>query len=116
MDRRSPSLAARAVLALALMVGFYVVAIGIAFGLLYIPYAEAVYANRLHLKLALFCIVGAGVILWSIVPRPDRFTAPGPMMSSQDQPKLFPVIREVAAASGQAMPVEVYLAPMSTPG
>jgi hypothetical protein len=75
MAPRSPSLAGRAFLALGLMIGFYVLAMTIAFGLLYLPYAEVVYAKRLHFKLALFCVIGAGVILWSIIPRPDRFLA-----------------------------------------
>ena len=60
-----PSLTGRVVLAVALMVGFYVLALGMALGLLWIPYAEFTTLHRLHLKLALFCAVGAGTILWS---------------------------------------------------
>jgi heat shock protein HtpX len=109
MASRSPSLAGRALLALALMIGFYVLAVAIALGLLYVPDAEVVYVNRLDLKIALFCVVGAGVILWSIIPRPDRFSAPGPLLSAASQPRLFAAIQEVASATDQAMPEEVYL-------
>src|SRR3990167_5217976 len=105
------SLAARALVALALMVGFYALAIIIAVVLLYLPYAEVVYAHRLHPKLAIVCIVGAGVILWSIVPRPDRFLPPGPRLETAAHPRLFQRLTAVAQAVGQPMPAEVYLAP-----
>ena len=106
-----PSLAGRAALSLALMIGFYALAVGIAAGLLYLPYAEMTYAHRVHLKLLLFSLVGAGVILWSIFPRPDRFAAPGPALARERQPRLFDVLEGVAGATEQAMPVEVYLVP-----
>ena len=62
--RSSPSLAGRAVLAVVLMLGFYVLALAIAGALIYLPYAEWRYAGRLHIKLAFFCVLGAGTILW----------------------------------------------------
>ncbi len=82
----SPSLAGRAVLALILLVGFYVLAFAVAATLLLIPYAEVRYANRIHPKLALLCVAGAGIILWSIVPRRDRFEPPGPRLEPADHP------------------------------
>ena len=109
MAQGSPSLAARALLALGLMIGFYVLAVAIALGLLYLPYAEVVYAHRFHFKLALFCVVGAGIILWSIIPRPDRFAAPGLLLSASSQPHLFAAIQQVASSTEQSMPEEVYL-------
>jgi heat shock protein HtpX len=92
----SPSLAGRAVLAVGLMLGFYILAVGIAGALLYIPYAEWTYAGHLHLKLALFCILGAGIILWSILPRLDRFIPPGPHLnrrSTQSSLKHWPELQ-----------------------
>ena len=44
----SPSIARRALLAIVLMVGFYLLALAISISLLYVPYAETAYANRLH--------------------------------------------------------------------
>ncbi len=105
------SVAVRAALAVLLMVGFYLLALAIAGGLLFIPYAEWVYAHRLHPKLALLCVVGAGVILWAILPRIDRFDPPWPRLQPGEHPRLFALIRGVAQATGQAMPVEVYLDP-----
>src|SRR3972149_3599900 len=108
------SLAARALVALALMVGFYALAIIIAGVLLYLPYAEVVYAHRLHPKLAIVCIVGAGVILWSIVPRPDRFLPPapnldpGPRLEPGAPPRILERKRAVDQADGKDMPAEVF--------
>jgi len=111
MTAPSHSLAFRAALAVALMFGFYVVAIGFALGLLWLPYAEVVYVRRLHFQLAAFCIGGAFVILWAILPRPDRFKAPGPRLTAPTQPRLFETIQGVAKLTNQAMPAEVYLVP-----
>lgn len=105
------SLAARAAAAVLLMVGFYVLALGIAAALIAIPIAEITWGHRLDGRLAIFCVVGAFAILRAIVPRRDRFVPPGPELRETDQPRLFATIREVASATGQAMPREVYLVP-----
>ena len=105
----SPSLAGRVVLAVGLMLGFYILAVAIAGALLYIPYAEWTYAGKLHVKLVFFCILGAGTIFWAILPRPDRFVPPGPALHPKDHPKLFEVLAGIATATQQDMPSEVYL-------
>jgi len=104
----SQSLARRAAFAVLLTLGFYLLALAMTALLLYIPYAEWTYGGRLHIKLLLFCVIGAGVIAWSIVPRFDRFTPPGPRLLPNDQPELFKVLRGVANEMGQDMPAEVY--------
>jgi heat shock protein HtpX len=109
MTPRSPSLGLRALLALGLMVGFYGLALGIVIVLIWLPYAEVTYAHRIHPKLALICLVGAAIILWSILPRRDRFRAPGPPLLPATHPKLFAMIRGVASATKQPPPDEVYL-------
>lgn len=58
---------------------------------------------------ALLCVAAAGVIAWSALPRVDRFVPPGPEVTAADQPELFAMIREVAAATGQPAPAHVYL-------
>jgi heat shock protein HtpX len=105
----APSLAGRAVLAAALMLGFYILALAIVGVLIYIPYAEWTYAGSLHPKLAFLCIMGAAIILWSILPRPDRFIPPGPPLEPKEHPKLFDVLAGIAEATKQQMPAEVYL-------
>ena len=103
------SLRTRAVMALLLMVGFYVFSLAIAFGLLAIPYAEYVYLDRLDGRIAIFCVIGAGTILWALVPRIDTFEAPGPRLTPANAPYVFTIIEEVAKATSQPRPEEVYL-------
>ena len=101
----------RAILAVVLMIGFYLLAVGIAAGLLWVPYAEVVYAHRVTPKLALICILGGLAILWSVLPRIDKFIAPGPRLKPENYPKLFAELKKVADATQQEMPAEVYLVP-----
>ena len=69
----------------------HVLALGVAFGLLWIAYADVAYTKHPIGKLILFCVAGALTVLWAIVPRPDRFEPPGPRIEPQDQPDLFKV-------------------------
>jgi heat shock protein HtpX len=105
----SRSLAARAVMALLLTVGFYVLALGISGALLWVPYAELTYLGRVHPKLAFACVLAAGAVLWAIVPRPDRFDPPGPRLTRASAPVLFSVIDRIAQSTAQPPPEEVYL-------
>jgi len=107
----APSLARRAAIAIVLMMGFYALAAGMAFALAWIPYAAWAYGHRFNFRLAFFCLGGAYLILRAIVPRRDRFEAPGPRLQPDRQPRLFEEIRGIAGASGQEMPAEVYLVP-----
>jgi heat shock protein HtpX len=106
---RRPSLAMRAAIAVALMFGFYALALTIAGLLLYLPYTQIVHMNRIFIKPLIACIGGACLILWSILPRIDRFEAPGPEVTATGQPGLFQLIHEVAEAAGQQPPAHVYV-------
>jgi Zn-dependent protease with chaperone function len=98
-------------LALVLMIGFYALALLIAGALFWIPYAEFVYAHHITAKLAVICIIAGGTILWSVLPRRDRFVAPGPQLQRNEQPRLFQELEAVARATHQVMPAKVYLVP-----
>jgi len=104
------SMAGRAALAVGLMIGFYALALAVVAGLLLLVYLQFLF-GRVNIRLLVFSLLGAGVILWSVIPRPDRFVAPGPLLSPAEQPRLFGTIEAVAGATGQAMPAEVYLVP-----
>lgn len=106
-----PSLLGRALLALLLTIGFYGLALGIAFGLLYLIYLEFAVIGRVNIRLTIFAFIGAVIILWSILPRPDRFTPPGPRMTRKKFPALFHEIEKVSKLTGQEMPRDVYLVP-----
>jgi Zn-dependent protease with chaperone function len=101
----------RAVIALSLLVGFYTLALGIAIALLWVPYAEFVYAHHITPKLAVLCIVGGAAILWSVLPRPDKFEPPGVRLQPEQHPRLFKALDRVAKATHQAIPAEVYVVP-----
>ncbi|MEW6285065.1 MAG: M48 family metallopeptidase [Chloroflexota bacterium] len=105
------SLFGRALLALLLTIGFYSLALAIAFGLLYLIYLEFVVLGRINIRLTVFAFIGAVVILWSIIPRPDRFTPPGPRITRKQFPALFNEIEKVAKLTGQNMPRDIYLVP-----
>jgi len=106
-----PSLFGRALLALLLTIGFYGLALTIAFGLLYLIYLEFAVVGRVNIRFTIFGFIGAVVILWSILPRIDRFTAPGPRLTRTKFPALFKEIEKIAKLTGQEMPRDVYLVP-----
>src|SRR5690349_15531959 len=101
--------ARRAALAIALMIGFYLLAFGIAGLLFWIPYAEWRYLERVDIRLAIGCVLSGMALLGSVIPRKDVFNPPGPRLEDRDHPKLFAMLREVASATGQPMPADVYL-------
>ncbi len=107
----SASLAGRALLALLLLIVFYVLAIGIALGMIGLGILQLKIGGRVSPKLILICFATGGIILWSIIPRPDKFEPPGPRLDPRLQPELFAFLEEIASAVGQAMPVDVYLVP-----
>ena len=99
---RKTWLAGRAVLAIALMVSFYALALIVAFGLLWLAYEDVARSKHPAFRLIAFCVAGAGSVLWAILPRPDRFEPPGPRITAADQPDLFRVIHDVARAKWTA--------------
>jgi Zn-dependent protease with chaperone function len=105
------SMAVRAALAVALMIGFYVLAIIVAAFLFLVPWLQAYLLGRVFVQLSLASVVSGCIILWSILPRPDRFDPPGPRLEATSQPELFQVIETVARSTGQPPPEEVYLIP-----
>lgn len=111
MAASRPSLAGRAFLALLLTIGFYTLALSVIVGLLLLPWLEWQHLHRVHVKLALGCGITALIIAWSILPRIDRFRAPGPLLTEAEHPRLFELIQDVARETQQEMPREVYLVP-----
>ena len=105
------SLRSRALLAVALTIGFYVLALGLIAGLVAILFIPDVPGRVIG-----FCIFGAILIAVSIIPRPSRFAPPGPLLNPAGQPRLFATLDEVARAVGEPMPAEVYLTPEMNAG
>jgi heat shock protein HtpX len=99
----SKSLVLRSVTALILMIGFYALAVGVAGLLLYVGFHVE------NARLEFTCLAIAAIILWSLIPRRDRFVEPGPRLLPDAQPRLFERLNKLSKAVGQAMPREVYL-------
>jgi Zn-dependent protease with chaperone function len=97
------------------MVGFYILALTASAALLWVAYAMFADLNPQTAPLFPLCLAGALSILWSIVPRPDRFVPPGPRLDPAREPELFGLLQELATATSQAMPTDVYIvtAPMA---
>jgi heat shock protein HtpX len=112
MPRKKPrGLVWRAIGALALMVGFYGLAIAILAALWFGAYAQIRYSNRIYFRYLFFVGVGTIVILAGIIPRRDRFVAPGLRLTEDGHPGLFKELKAIAAAVGQKMPADVFLVP-----
>ena len=101
----------RACLALALMAGFYVLTILLALFLLILPMAltDELDSPRRVMLLYFACWPSGGLILWSLRPRFNKFSPPGPLLTETQSPRLFAMIQRVANATKQPMPKEVYL-------
>lgn len=106
MQRSAPSLAGRAVLAVLLLVGFYVFALALVAVLLAWPFLIP-HFHPAHFVAASY--IGAGIILWAIFPRIDRFEDPGPRITRASQPRLFASLDLIAKECGQPVPEEVFL-------
>ena len=104
------SLARRAFLALMLFVGFYALAF-VMMGLLVLIGFLDIASGHFHFQILIVLLIGFGAILFSIIPRPDRFETPWPRMTAEQHPDLFARIESIAARAGQRMPDEVYLLP-----
>ena len=109
MKPSSPSLAGRAVVAVLLLVGFYVLALAVVGVLLYLLYAMFTNGTRVNGRALVAIVVICGSILWSLIPRFDKFTPPGPKLDPAEHPQFFQAIQDIAEATDQSPPVEVYI-------
>ena len=112
-DRTSPqgpSLAGRFALAIALTVGFYALALGMAAFLIGFPIWAFVTQDRIYniwLE-GLMVITGIG-ILRAVMPRRVPFTPDGIRVEPGEQPRLREAIADVAREVGDTPPDDVYL-------
>ena len=102
-------LAWRALLALALLVGFYVLAITVGLTLLWLAYAQVVYVHIINPKLLLLTVAAGLIVLWAAIPRREAFVAPGPRIVDDDAPALFSLVADIAHATDQPIPEEVFV-------
>ena len=104
-----PSLRSRALLAVALTVFFYAMALVIALGLIVTPIAVWASSGSGNIWVTI-AMVGAGLaVLKAIVPERMRFEPPGPELTRERHPRLHEMLDEVAAAAGEPPADAVYL-------
>src|SRR5262249_6441881 len=90
-----------AVEAVALSIGFYLLAVAIAAGLVALPFLEYHFFGRVEIRLIIFG-VGTGVlILRSMLPQREKFVPPGPRLKVTDQPRLFDLVSSIASDAHQ---------------
>ena len=90
------------------MAGFYLLAISTGLGAFALAWLLVKGKSVGLYKFAFLSAAAGGTVLWSLRPRLDRFEPPGPRLTKEAQPELFAAIEDVARATGQSMPVEVY--------
>jgi len=106
------SVALFALLAVLMVIASYAVILALAAACVYLPYLLLTNISSAHFQvLALFLggIAAAGAMLWSLVPRPEKFEAPGLLIERSEHPALFAEIDDIAASLDEAAPREVYL-------
>ncbi len=108
MSHKHPSMAGRAVVAILLLVGFYVLGVVVALVLIALPVLEIMLIGGLHLVLLGAPLLGVGVLV-ALVPRRVPFSEPGIRFDEATQPGLVDVIERAAGAAGEPIPARMYL-------
>ena len=104
------SVALFALLAILMVIASYVVIVALAAACVYLPYLALTSTTNLQvLILFLGGIAAAGAMLWSLVPRREKFEAPGLLISRSGHPALFAELEDIAASLDEPVPGEVYL-------
>ncbi len=100
-----------ALLAILMTVASYLLLITLAVASVGLSYA-AYRGSDSNIQLLLLCLFGiaiAGALLWSLIPKRDKFVAPGPRLERASHPQLFAELECIAALLDQPMPKDVYL-------
>lgn len=104
------SLVLFAILAMFMVFLSYVFIIILAAACLYLPYLLLINVTNFNTIMVMLAgIVIAPLMLWSLIPRRDKFAAPGLLLDPAAHPQLFNEIGNIAAALKEPLPREVYL-------
>lgn len=112
-----PSAIGRAAISFVLLVGFYLLLLGIAVALLLLPVAACVISRgfepRLLLLLFALCWPSAGLLALSVLKaKRPVFVPPARRLERAEAPALFELVEELAVRAGTKAPSDVYLAPL----
>ncbi|HKW55745.1 MAG TPA: M48 family metallopeptidase [Candidatus Acidoferrum sp.] len=106
------SIALFALLAVAMAIFSYGLILLLALACVYLPYLVLMSTESANTQMSLLQICGiavAGAILWALLPRRDKFEAPGLLLERTAHPRLFTELEAIAAALDEQLPQEVYL-------
>src|SRR5450631_1625140 len=111
--RPSRSAAALAILTLLMIAVSYLFVLGIAVACVYLTSLLLQYNYFAFYELMLFLagLAIAGTLLWSLVPRADKFTPTGFELDRSSQPRLFAELDRMAGLLNEPLPEKVYLTP-----
>ena len=114
-------LTSRAVLALLVLIAFYVFALATVVFLLFLTWLQLQIVTRpgggyTFLWLLIVPPIGALLILLAILPRGPRLGYPGRGLNPKRAPELFELIRDVARQTRQRMPRAVYIVDIPNAG
>jgi heat shock protein HtpX len=101
-----------ALLSIVMVAASYVFVLLLAAACVYLPYLLVVESESPGLQtllLLLFGVIIAATMLWSMIPRRDKFKAPGLLLDRATQPRLFAELENIAGSLHEPMPSEVYL-------
>ena len=106
------SLAIFAALAMLLVVASYVVILLLAVACVYLPWVLFTNSSGFQsLAVLVAGVIMAASMMWSVLPRRDKFAVRGLRLERQMHASLFDEIDNVAAALQEPVPKEVYLIP-----
>lgn len=103
------SLARHALAALALVIAFYAVVLGVGLALILWPFHAELEVAGQRTTLIAFCVPLGLAFLAAARPRHEPFFPPGPPVDATQQERLFRLVHEVAHSLGERLPDEVYL-------
>src|SRR5688572_3102674 len=98
----------RALVALALWLGFYAVGLGVALALFWLPRAQVVYEGYLGLS-GILCALGGLSVLWALFPRFEPFEPPSEALDRAALPRFGGLVGDVAARVGHPEPKDLFL-------
>jgi Zn-dependent protease with chaperone function len=98
----------RAVVALALWLGFYGLGFGLAALLFALPWAQLEYQNEIGLS-GFLCAFGALTVLWAIFPGTQFFRPPSEALPPGAQTGVSALVRDLAVRVGHPEPEDIFL-------
>jgi len=106
------SVALFAFLAILMVFASYILVLLLAAACVYLPYLALSSLQSAPSQLVILFLGGiviAATMFWSLLPRREKFEAPGLLLDRSSQPRLFAHLDDIAASLDEPLPREVYL-------